>query len=53
MPEAECLKDGVASEKAKADFLKVKNKLADTEKTKFKIRTGKELSEEELAKRLS
>ena len=53
MPEAECLKDGVASEKAKADFLKVKNKLADAEKAKFKIRTGNELPEAELEIRLA
>ena len=52
MPEAECLKEGVASEKAKADFERIKNKLINTEKTKYKNRTGNELSDAELAKRL-
>lgn len=51
--EAESLKDGVASEKSKADFLKVRDKIVEAEKTKFKIRTGQVLSEEELAQRLA
>lgn len=51
--EAECLADGVASKKAKADFLKIRNKLVDAEKTKFQIRTGTELSEKELLERLA
>ena len=52
MSEKECLKDGVASAEAKANFEKVKNKLVKEETTKFKIRTGKELSEVELYERL-
>ena len=50
--EADCLKEGVASPKAKADFEAVRNKIANEEKTKFKLRTGKDLTEIELAKRL-
>ena len=51
--EEEALKDGVAPEKQKNDFLKVRNKLANQETKKFKIRTGSDITKEELQKRLA
>ena len=50
--EEEALKDGVAPEKQKKEFLKVRNKLVDAETKKYKIRTGKDITPEELQKRL-
>ena len=52
MSEKECLKDGVASKEAKANFERVKNKLVKEETTKFNLRTGKKLEEVELYERL-
>lgn len=50
--EEEALKEGVAPEKQKAEFLKVKNKIADAERKKFKLRTGKDITNEILSQRL-
>ena len=51
--EAEALKEGVAPEKQRNDFLKIKEKLEELETKKYKIRTGGDISKEELQKRLA
>ena len=53
MTEKDCLADGVATSKAKEDFLKIKNKLVTEETNRLKNRLGKEtVSEVEIYERL-
>lgn len=51
-PIDECLKDGVASPKAKEEFLTTKGKIEKDLKLKHKLRTGNEISEKLLAEKL-
>lgn len=52
MSEKECLADGVASDSAKAKFLKLKNKIEADEKLKYKLRTGNDISEKLLQEKV-
>ena len=51
-PLETCLEDGVASPEAKQKFLKTKESISKELKQTYKLRTGNELSEELLAKKL-
>ena len=51
-PLETCLEDGVAPAEAKQEFLATKEKISNELKTIYKLRTGKELTEELLDKQL-